>query len=358
MSELAAVPAHDDLDGVRPPPLVPALHGRAEAWRELTSAFRSGRMHHAWLLQGERGIGKATTAFAFGRYALGGPDAMADGEASDPVAFRMDAAAVRQIAQGSHPGFFHLGRPASERGEGFKTQITVDEVRRLNQFFQSTAGGTWRIALVDPADDMNRNAANALLKTLEEPPPRSVFLIVNHMPGALLPTIRSRCRVLRFEPLESRSLDRIVRDELPDTSEADRLAAVRAAAGRAREAFLILTSGGLEIEAQAERLYRAETADWVAIHGAADALVQRGREAAWALFRDALLGRLAEDAKRALADDQPLRAERFASFWQGETARWREAAAYNLDRKQTILTFFQKLQALRQRSEGPGAIVR
>ena len=350
MNDLAALPSHDDLDGVRPPALVPVLRGRAAAWNELTSAFGSGRMHHAWLLQGPRGVGKASTAFAFARYALGGSDALALGSSNDAVSFRMDLPVSRQVAQGSHPRFFHLARPANDRGEGFKTQITVDEVRKLNQFFQSTAGEGWRIALVDPADDMNRNAANALLKTLEEPPERSLFLIVNHTPGALLPTIRSRCRVLRFEPLAEGALNQIVADELPGVSQGDRHEAVRAAGGRAREAFLILTSGGLEIEAQAERLYRGDNAEWPTVHACADALVQRGREAAWALFRDALLGRIAEDAKRFLHAGDLVRAERFASFFEEETARWRDAAAFNLDRKQTILTFFQKLEAIRKGS--------
>ncbi|MET0259003.1 MAG: AAA family ATPase, partial [Methylobacterium sp.] len=194
---IETLPAHDDLDDVSPPSATLRLRGRVVEWAELDGAFRSGRMHHAWLLQGPRGIGKASTAFAFARRVLGAQPLAETGDS----AFEEADPTVRQIAQGSHPNLLHLDRPPVDRGEGFRTQITVDEIRRLNQFFRATAGGGWRVAIVDPADDLNRSAANALLKTLEEPPERSIFLIVNHMPGRLLPTIRSRCRVLRFAPL-------------------------------------------------------------------------------------------------------------------------------------------------------------
>lgn len=350
MSDLLPNPAHDDIDDVRPPSLVEPLRGRAAVWRELTEASRSGRMHHAWLLQGVRGLGKASTGFAFARWLLGGPAVLRGDTTPEALRFDLGHPVCRQIALGSHPTFFHLARPPAERGEGFKTQITVDEVRKLNQFFQGTAAGSWRIALVDPADDMNRSAANALLKTLEEPPARSLFLIVNHQPGAILPTIRSRCRVLRFEELGETDLRAILLDQLPGSAEAERASAARTAGGRAREAFLALAGGGLEVDAQAERLYRAERPDWAAIHSVADALLQRGRETAAALFRDALLGRLADDARRAAMEGEGASAERFAALWQSETARWREASAYNLDRKQTILTFFQRLEAVRRGS--------
>lgn len=171
MSEIAPQEGHDDLDEVSPPSATLRLRGRSAEWQELHRAFESGRMHHAWLMQGPVGIGKATTAFAFARLVLGGPSTLRAGSGAEPV-FDPEHPAVRQIAQGSHPNLVHLSRPRVDRGDGFKTQITVDEIRRLNQFFRATAGGGWRIAIIDPADDLNRSAANALLKTLEEPPER------------------------------------------------------------------------------------------------------------------------------------------------------------------------------------------
>ncbi len=105
--------------------------------------------------------------------------------------------AARLVASGAHPDLLHLRRPWDDKAKRFRSELTVDEVRRLTPFFGSTAsGGGWRVAIVDPADDLNTNAANALLKMLEEPPARGLFLIVSHAPGRLLPTIRSRARRL------------------------------------------------------------------------------------------------------------------------------------------------------------------
>lgn len=336
------VPHHDDLEGIAPPIATWRLCGRGREWTELTEAYASGRLHHAWLLQGMPGIGKATTALAFARFVLG--DAP-EGEAED-LRFDAERPATRQIAQGAHPRLLHLTRPAADRGEGFKTQITVDEVRRLNHFLQSTSAGGWRVVVLDPADDLNRNAANALLKILEEPPPRSLFLIVNHAAGRILPTIRSRCRVLRFEPLADAVLRRRLQALMPDTDEAARGSAAAAAGGSLRAALVALLNGGAEIEEVMRRLVGAPVPDWTAIHALTDSLTQRGREASFTLALDALSSQLAEDAVRAL-DEHPRLAARIAALQQSETARWRQAAAYNLDRKQVLLSFFQTLQDLR-----------
>ena len=194
MSDAALdIPAsHDDLDGVPPPAATPTLFGHRSEFAELAAAEAAGRLHHAWLFQGPRGV-----------------------------------PAMRQIALGTYPGLVHVTRPPVEKGTGFRTQITVEGVRKLNRFFQATGSRTsWRIAIIDPADDMNRSAANALLKILEEPPARSVFLIMNHTPGRLLPTIRSRCRTLRFEPLEDADLAAATAAALPSAGQDEIAAAV------------------------------------------------------------------------------------------------------------------------------------
>src|SRR5690606_28014279 len=108
----------------------------------------------------------------------------------------------RQIAQGSHPGVLHLTRPMNDKTKAFKSVVTVDEVRKVNRFLSMTShDGGYRVVIVDPADDMNVNAANALLKTLEEPPPRTLFVLISHSLGSLLPTIRSRCQIIKLKPL-------------------------------------------------------------------------------------------------------------------------------------------------------------
>lgn len=313
--------------------------GQDAALESLTAAARSGRLHHAWLLQGPRGIGKASLAFDFARRLLGARvgEALADDVPED---------VFRQVAQGGHPNLVHITRPAAERGGGFRTQITVDGIRRLNHFFQTTAGGRWRVAIIDPADDMNRNAANALLKILEEPPERSIFLLVNHQPGRLLPTIRSRCRVLRMESLAPDTIVDILAERVGSADPASIRGAAEHSGGSARTAYLMLLAGGLEVAAEVERLYRGAP-DWIAIQKLGDALTMKGREAAYDLMTADLFRLLAAEAETLQARGEVRAAADRAAFWQTEQTRWREAALFNLDRKQVILTFFTGLARLR-----------
>ncbi|MEF2074341.1 DNA polymerase III subunit delta' [Consotaella aegiceratis] len=330
---------HDTLEGVPSPAATPQLIGHRPQWDELLAARRDGRLHHAWLFQGPRGVGKATAAFAFAR-ALVAPAGGGDAAQSEAIA--------RQIAQDSHPNVLHITRPPADRGSGFKTAITVDEVRRLNRFFHSTtAGGGWRVAIVDPADDMNRNAANALLKILEEPPARSIILITNHAPGRLLPTIRSRCRTLRFAPLDPPDLSRIL-EGLPLQLAASEIgSAVDLAQGSARKAISFAASGAIEVEARVRALLDHGEPDWHEIQGLADALVLKGRESAYELTIELVLKLVAELAEARLAAGQKPAAARLAAYWQSESERFATAAAYNLDRKQALLTFFLGFFALR-----------
>lgn len=158
--------------------------------------LRGGRMHHAWLLAGPKGLGKATLAYRVARAALGakriGPRPL-DVDPEDQIARRVSAL--------SHPDLFVLRRGLNERGKP-RREIAVDDARDLGHFFSlAPSEGGMRVAIVDAVDDLNRNAANAILKTLEEPPARSILLLVCHAPGAILPTIRSRCRRLALRPL-------------------------------------------------------------------------------------------------------------------------------------------------------------
>ncbi len=169
----------------------------------LADALAGARMHHAWLITGPRRIGKATLAYRFARRALGakltGPRPF-DVDPGDPIARRIEGRA--------HPDLFVLERGLNERGK-LKRDIAVDDARALGHFFSmAPAEGGMRVAIVDCVDDLNRNAANALLKTLEEPPPRAVLMLVCHAPGGALATVRSRCRRL---PLRALSPDEMAR---------------------------------------------------------------------------------------------------------------------------------------------------
>ena len=328
--------SHDDLDGIAPPQATLRLFGHDEAWQELTRAAAGGKLHHGWLFQGPQGIGKATAAFAFARHLFTPPSRRTD----EPLA-EFDDPMVRQVAQDTYPGLVHVTRPPVERGTGFRTQITVEEVRRLNRFFQATASAeSWRVAIVDPADDMNASAANALLKMLEEPPARSVFVIVNHTPGRLLPTIRSRCRLLRFGPLEAEPLGAAVAQALPDANSADVAAAIPVCEGSVRQAITLIANGGIALRSGLDHVLSADRPDWNAIHSLADQMTAKGREQSFDLLVQALLTAVARSAEQSLDAGDGEGAARLSGFWQAESRRIREAVAYNLDRKQILLTLF------------------
>lgn len=196
----------------------------------LAEGLASGRMHHAWLLAGPKGLGKATLAYRFARTALGakriGPRPL-DVDPEDTVA--------RRISASAHPDLFVLRRGLNDRGRP-RREIAVDDARELGHFFSlAPSEGGMRVAIIDAVDDLNRNAANAILKTLEEPPARSVLLLVCNAPGAILPTIRSRCRRLALRPLP----DAQVREVLGDADEA----LVQLAKGRPGRAIALKAQG-------------------------------------------------------------------------------------------------------------------
>ncbi len=189
------IPEPDRLPGAPHPRETSVLFGQDAAEARFLAARASGRMHHAWLLTGPRGIGKATLAWRIARHLLADSDAATLDMPPDHPVFR-------QTASLAAPGLFLCRRPWDDKTERLRTAITVDEMRALKSFFQLAAtDGGWRVAIVDAADEMTPQAANALLKILEEPPERAALLLVCHQPARLLPTIRSRCRELVCRPL-------------------------------------------------------------------------------------------------------------------------------------------------------------
>lgn len=204
MSENAAREEPDALPHAKHPRWTAQLFGQEEAESAILAAARAGRLPHAWLVTGPRGIGKATLAWALARFLLAGapPDVARPGAAADPGLFR-------QTATLAHPGLVLVRRPWDEKGERLRAEIPVESIRDLARFFRlSAAEGGPRVAIIDAAEEMNVAAANALLKLLEEPPAGGSFILVSHRPARLLPTIRSRCRVLRCAPLAADPLAR------------------------------------------------------------------------------------------------------------------------------------------------------
>ncbi len=201
MSDPEDLPEPDRIDGVPHPREARALFGHDDAEAAFLEAFNAGRLQHGWMITGPRGVGKATLAWRIARFLLAqtGPS----GSPATSLDVPPEHPAATQLAAGAHPGLLVLRRGYDTKAKRLRAVITVDEMRRLHGFFgmRATDGG-WRVVIVDAADEMNPNAANALLKSLEEPPARAILLLVAHRPSALLPTIRSRCRMLPLAPLD------------------------------------------------------------------------------------------------------------------------------------------------------------
>jgi DNA polymerase-3 subunit delta' len=331
------------LDGAVHPAAKTRLVGHQAAEDFLARSYRSGKGHHAILIEGPEGIGKATLAFRFANHVLAYPK---PGEApeniSDPDPM---SPAFRQIVAGASHNLLHITRPFDAKSGKFKTAITVDEVRRAGKFFGQTSGGdSWRIVIVDPADDMNRSAANAILKMLEEPPRRSMFLVLSHAPGRLLPTIRSRCLPLVLRPLHDHDLRQALQALGLAIAPAVEAKLMAAAGGSVSQAIKLVNYGGLDILEAFEAILRANGAEQrKAMHKIADAVAARGSDTLYGFFVDHA-GDHVSGAARLAADAGDLdRAYRLSTLHSALTERISVSDAYNLDRKQTVLSLLTDL---------------
>ncbi|WP_260583143.1 DNA polymerase III subunit delta' [Sphingopyxis sp. PET50] len=218
-----------------------ALIGHQTPEDAFLEAWAAGRLHHAWLLAGPQGMGKAAFAARAARFLVThGPGGI--GEAP-PLDDPGDAAADRLVEAGNHPEILHLARQAKDKGKEPARNITIEQVRELKgRLHFSLSLGAWRVIIVDAIDDLEPSAANALLKTLEEPPAQTIFFLVSHSPGRLLPTIRSRCRTLRFQPVEHDVMTAWLHELRPMTEMAELRATVAAAGGVPGKALALIDS--------------------------------------------------------------------------------------------------------------------
>ncbi|HEX3863958.1 MAG TPA: DNA polymerase III subunit delta' [Stellaceae bacterium] len=350
----------------------PDLIGHEAAETTLRQLFESGRMPHALLLSGPRGIGKATLAFRLARFVLatGAQATLPRGflaEAGDEdLAIPPEGGVFRRIASGGHADLLTVERAYDPRRRRLRNDIVVDNTREISTFLRLTpAEGGWRVVIVDGADDMNRNAANALLKILEEPPRRTLLLLVAHSPGRLLPTIRSRCRRFPLAPLTPAMVRQLLARYRPDlpTGQAETLIALSGGSiGRALE---LAGAGGVELYETVLALVSSEKGnDAAALHGFADRLARGEAEDSYRAVEE-LLGRLLvrlaignagreADAELSAPAAETALLHRFAG--RAPAARWAElhdeigqsfarTDALNLDRKQTILGAFFAIEA-------------
>lgn len=344
IEELDIPKAHDSIEGVAEPSASDYLTGHEEIAAFLAQAYREGRMHHALLFEGEQGIGKATLAFHLAGHMLAhgnhisAPETITAPDFSKPL--------WRQIAGGMHPAVLHINRPFDQKTGKFKTGIPVEEIRRVTHFLTRTASdGAWRIVIVDPADDMNRNAANALLKTLEEPPARAMFILISHSSGRLLPTIRSRCQSIQFKPLDDTPLTDALGHIGPNVGlERDSItkALLDRSEGSVRKALLLVAHGGLEISDTVDLILQGQTFDLQKAQALSGVLNGREAEVQYELFRDYLMGRIADEARRYADSGQTREADQWSRYWSELTREITNAETYNLDRKQAVMILLEK----------------
>jgi len=330
--------ADEDKDDVPLPRETTVLFGHDSAEREFLAVYRSGRVPHAWLIGGEPGIGKATLAYRIARFVLAEPD---PSRASTAETLALDPAhrTVRRVAVNAHPDLLVLERTPGDSGK-MRTVITVEQVRRLATFFGSTAGeGGWRVCIVDSADELKYpEGSNALLKMLEEPPPRSLFLLVSHAPGRLLPTIRSRCRRLALRPLGQGDVARAACTAL-GADAGDPAVAAAAAAARGSVSQAIALAGGPMLalrEKVAELLSALPSTDPRALHALGDELDRdRGLlDVFVGAVRDWLSGRLDTEVGNLTL------LARTADLWERLNRSARDVEVYNLERKPFVFTIF------------------
>lgn len=335
----------------------PELFGHATAARQMAAAARSGHLHHAWLVSGPKGVGKATLAWRFARAIL----AHGRSDCPDDLAVPSEHIAFRRIVQLAHPDVTVIRRPWDPDRKRFKTELPISEVRKLRGFFSKhPSAGDAQLAIVDCADDMSIEAQNALLKILEEPPKAAILLLLSHAPGQLLPTIKSRCRALQLRPLPPEDMALALQKLVPDVAPQQLAIASVLAEGSPGQAAAYAMSGAtvtyqelLSLLATLPRLNHGM------IHGFAERVVKQLADRTVSEVSTLLsllvqrhlrasMGTLAPmavetEAFRRMAQAVP--GQGWSEFWTDLRSQYNRADMLNLDKKQFVLNAFYSIES-------------
>jgi len=322
-----------------------AILGHDSAIETLSEARASGRLAHAWLITGPAGIGKATLAWRFARRMLAPEDAGLPGNGIETDPSHPD---VRKIMNGSHPDCRLIRRSMTQKSPyRFRTEISVEDVREAGTFLHHTAGqSAWRCLIVDTADQMNTNAQNALLKVLEEPPPRTLLLLAAHAPSRLLPTIRSRCRSLALRPLDNAEVAEVIARKT-DTLAGDDLQIISdisdGSPGRALE---LAQAGGLDLYRELLALVEPLPGlDTERLHATSDKFAGAAGEASYRTFLEILKWWLLRHIREGATSRGQGALEPWLQAWEKIDELAGRADSVNLDRKQVVLNTFFELSA-------------
>lgn len=355
-------------DGVPSPRENTELIGHESAERAMLDAWNSGRMAHAWLICGPRGIGKATLAYRFARFALagGGGQGGLFGGGPDSLDIPADHPVFRRVAAGGHADLKVVERGwTDDKKTRLRTEIVVEDVRGVGAFLSLTpAEGGWRVVIIDAADEMNRNSANAVLKVLEEPPRQAMLLLLAHSPGRLLPTIRSRCRRLMLQPLNEGNVAVLLRRHRPDLTDEDVQALARLSEGSIGRALALAAEGGLALYRDVVTLLGGlPRLDVPALHAFGDRVARAGADEAyrtvtelfgWWLAKMIRLGGQGGALPEVVAGEAAVMSrllaagglDQWVEVWEKVTSLFARADAVNLDRKQVVLNAFLAVERL------------
>ena len=372
MKDLEPLPLSDKISGAPHPSEATKIFGQDSAQQQFSNAFDMGRLHHAWLLSGPRGVGKATLVWKIAKFLLTTPNAPAQdglfGAMSQHVSnleTPPDHPALPRILAGSEPALCVLRRSYDEKRKRFKQNITVDDVRSLKSFFGlSAADGGARVVIIDAADDMTDSAANALLKMLEEPPKNAFLFLISHQPAALLPTLRSRCRELRLSALSHDMMQQALTQAKIHLSEEQSSLFTRLSAGSAGQAIrLAQLDGDALYSALISTLQTLPSLNQSAALKLAESFAGQANSERFDLLIDLIDYILGQAAKTSLIPldpdsdpttlDQklfttlhkgPIGARKWALLQQDISQRMRHGRAVNLDPVTLILDMFFKIE--------------
>ena len=317
--------------------------GHATAEHELLQAYQSGKLPHAWIMGGDKGIGKATLAWRFTKFVLAHPDftSLAVQNAKS-LAVDDSNAAVQRVHALGHGDVQILRREWNEKTKKHFTVIRADEARKaVHMFQQSASEGGYRIVILDSAEDLNSESGNGLLKMIEEPPERSLFLIISHQPNRILPTIRSRCRMLLLHPLTQAECLAAFQGFGAGADGKTLERACELAHGSVSRALKLISGKSLDVSNRLESVLRnLPRVDWRDVHALADGITARANEEEYETFKDTILDWLHEQIHKP----QPVAVlAPFAESWDSLSELIRQSEAYNLDRRALVLSVISTL---------------